>query len=357
MQIIHVLPNLSKGGAEQVAIDLANQQVDEGHRVALLFANKNHSPVNYSKVRNEIEVYYVSQINVKSKLVYISSLMWLIRNHKTISSFDVIHTHLTFGLLTGTYSRILSIFSSKKRPKLVFTCHLVGMNVSFSLRTFTLINSLFYDNFVLMAHDEYWDRIIGKSEKFSFVENGIKPIIVERKRISKKFRIGSLGRLVKDRNPELTLDLFLNIQQELKHTRCVIGGDGPLKQFLQNSILASGVGDGLELLGFVETPSEFYEDLDLYISLNVGSTTGIAGLEAISCGVPTLAIQLNKEYMSGSGDWIPSFIDRYEMTDFISKMIEEDGLLEELAIKQKSTFESKFTVDVMAAKYIAIYSK
>ena len=38
MKIVHVIPALTKGGAERVVVDLANAAVEEGHEVSIVAA-------------------------------------------------------------------------------------------------------------------------------------------------------------------------------------------------------------------------------------------------------------------------------------------------------------------------------
>ena len=357
MQIIHVLPNLAKGGAEKVTIDLANKQESQGHSVVLLFANSQHSQSNFSLLNENIEIIYIRKTKRNSRLTYIWCASWIIRHRNYLRTLDVVHTHLTFGLIFGTYAKIIALFKKNTKTKLVFTCHLVGMNVSKILIIFTRLNSFFYDSFVLMAHDRYWDEIIAKNRKFICIENGIKPLGVNRYKKTTATRIGSLGRLVKDRKPEMIINLFSEIEKVIDNTEFIVGGDGPLRSQLQDSLRGSDAEGVVEFQGLIDSPSDFYSNLDFYITMNVGGTTGISGLEAVSSGIPTLAIQLDPFYENGEQDWIPSFSSNSLFIQHLQDLIENKEALLALTMKQKTTFEESFTVESMASKYHAIYSK
>jgi glycosyltransferase involved in cell wall biosynthesis len=357
MRIIHVLPNLAKGGAEKVTIDLANKQVSHGHEVVLLFANTQHSQNNFFQLNKSISIAYIGKTKRNFLLTYISCAAWIIRQRNFLMAFDVVHTHLTFGLIFGAFTKILTFFKKNRKSKLVFTCHLVGMNVSRFLIFFTRLNSFGYDNFVLMAHDRYWDERIAKNRKYVCIENGIEPLGVKRDKKTTSTRIGSLGRLVKDRKPELIINLFSEIQKTIEHTEFIVGGDGPLRSQLQDSLLGSAAERVVEFRGFIESPSDFYSNLDFYITLNVGATTGISGLEAVSSGIPTLAIQLDPMYENGEQDWIPSFSSSGLLIEYLQELIKNNDSLLAFTMMQKTMFEDKFTVESMASNYYAIYSK
>lgn len=357
MRIIHVLPNLAKGGAEKVTIDLANKQELQGHTVALLFANSQHSKSNFSLLNKNIDIVYIGKTKNNLLSTYISCAAWIIRQRSFLRTFDVVHTHLTFGLIFGSLTKILTVFDRNKNSNIVFTCHLVGMNVSRFLIFFTRLNSFFYDSFVLMAHDRYWDKRIAKNRKFTCIENGIEPLGVNRHKRTTLTRIGSLGRLVKDRKPELIIDLFSEMEKTIGDVEFIVGGEGPLRSQLQDSLRGTDAEGVIEFQGLIDSPSDFYSNLDFYITMNVGSTTGISGLEAVSAGIPTLAIQLDPLYKNGERDWIPSFSTNVLLIQYLQDLIENKKALLELTVKQKSTFEDNFTVESMASKYLAIYSK
>jgi glycosyltransferase involved in cell wall biosynthesis len=166
-----------------------------------------------------------------------------------------------------------------------------------------------------------------------------------------------LGRLVKDRKPELLIDLFSEIAKTIDDVELIVGGDGPLRSQLQDSLMSSAAERVVEFQGLIDSPSDFYSNLDFYITMNVGGTTGISGLEAVSSGIPTIAIQLDPLYKNGEQDWIPSFSSNGLLIQHLQELIENNEALLSLTMKQKATFEDNFTVESMASKYYAIYSK
>ena len=139
MNILHVIPNLVKGGAERVTIDLANYQIEQGNNVSILFANLNHSEKNIASLSKKINLYNVCNSEFNVFMTYFSALKWLLHERRFLKSFDIVHTHLTFGLIFGALARLIQPKSAMNRSKFVFTCHLVGMNVRKSLILFTRI--------------------------------------------------------------------------------------------------------------------------------------------------------------------------------------------------------------------------
>ena len=56
--------------------------------------------------------------------------------------------------------------------------------------------------------------------------------------------------------------------------------------------------------GEVKEPIKALAVMDLYISINVGSITGLAGMEAAMFGVPVIAMQWKRGYIATPNDWI-----------------------------------------------------
>ena len=96
--------------------------------------------------------------------------------------------------------------------------------------------------------------------------------------------------------------------------------------------------------------------MDLYISLNVGPVTGLAGLEAVHCGVPVIAIQLDQRYASGTDDWIWSDQSAEIVAVEARRLLRDPNARRELADRQKQHAQSHFSVRAMGRAYEKLYA-
>jgi glycosyltransferase involved in cell wall biosynthesis len=102
----------------------------------------------------------------------------------------------------------------------------------------------------------------------------------------------TVGRLDAEKNPLLLADIMARLAQGERRWRLLVCGDGPLRAQLQARVNELGVGDSVELLGYVPVDGGL---LDLYrrshVFLHVSWTEGFPQVlvEAFATGLPTVA--------------------------------------------------------------------
>jgi glycosyltransferase involved in cell wall biosynthesis len=357
MKILQVIPVLTKGGAEKVVVDLSNSQELLGHSVELLCAYPNIIDSRSSELNKNIKITYLANSRISNFSMYTKMYFWIRANSSKLSDFEVIHTHLTFGLIFGAFVNIFLMNKKEKRPVLVFTCHLVGMNVSRSKLNFHRALSRFFDHFVLMGRNKYWNNAAASRSFYSFIPNGVNALKRLENLKSSSIQIGTLSRLVTERKPALLVDSFAEILKSLPSAQFTIGGEGPELDGLLKQVDKLKMSNFVTFVGKVDDVSNFYSKLNFYITLNVGSITGISGLEAVSAGIPTLAIQLDQYYLGGEEDWIASFASYSKLTNFLRHLYEDENMLANYISRQYRVFNQNFTCKKMTENYLKIYTK
>jgi glycosyltransferase involved in cell wall biosynthesis len=214
-----------------------------------------------------------------------------------------------------------------------------------------------------MAQDAQWRKFIrdNNREDILLIANGISTNVAGSKsRPSPKngsWKIGTISRLQSERKPWLFLETFANIQSlNSEPIEFILGGDGPERESLLLQSEKLGLKTSLSMPGMVQTPHDFIDSLDLYITLNVEAITGIAGLEAVYAGVPVVGIQLSKNYKNGSEDWIWSSQDSMAVAQKILEWLKDPTLLATVARKQHKVASETFSVERMRDKYLSLYS-
>ena len=105
---------------------------------------------------------------------------------------------------------------------------------------------------------------------------------------SDKFLIGMCTRLSREKDPLFILDIVAETLRRKLDIHCVVAGDGPLLQELQER----SIGLPITYLGFLNERVEvatFLASIDVCISPGPIETFGLAALEAIACGTPVIA--------------------------------------------------------------------
>jgi glycosyltransferase involved in cell wall biosynthesis len=363
MRILQVLPHFSKGGAEKVVIELTNSLIATGHQVTVLLAHPVDPSLNQNQLVNDAQVRFVVSRGNDFYSHYLILPFWTARNWKVLKTYDVIHCHLTYGLIFGFLISILRKLDRIKSLKLIATCHVVGVGVAAFPKILNQRLSYFFDFFVLMAQDAQWRKFIrdNNRENILLIANGISTNVAGSKsRPSPKngsWKIGTISRLQSERKPWLFLETFANIQSlNSEPIEFILGGDGPERESLLLQSEKLGLKTSLSMPGMVQTPHDFIDSLDLYITLNVEAITGIAGLEAVYAGVPVVGIQLSKNYKNGSEDWIWSSQDSMAVAQKILEWLKDPTLLATVARKQHKVASETFSVERMRDKYLSLYS-
>lgn len=102
-------------------------------------------------------------------------------------------------------------------------------------------------------------------------------------------RIGTLGRLMVQKNHARLLRAAARVVREAPAVRFVIGGDGPLRGDLERQIHELGLGDHVELIGETREPYAFLQSLDVFVLSSDWEGLPVVAMEAMACGVPVVA--------------------------------------------------------------------
>lgn len=369
MNIIHVLPALTKGGGERVVAELANYAVQAGHQVTIIAAWPADSALLRDSLNYDVDVRYVSH-SVDSRLGrYLRILPWMWRHRFLLADQDIIHCHLTYGAIFATF---VKVFRRGSRPIVVETYHAVGMPIPWLKRWFHARLAVHRDAFVLIAQDAFWDKFLASHPDLLSITipNGISiPDITRidtaesisyRKELgipdNCKFVIGSVGRLSPDRQPWLYLPIFAEIVSVLgADVQFVIAGGGTELDRMRELVKEHGLAGRVHFPGHILDPKPVMLAFDLYITLNVGATPGVAAMEAAMLGVPVLAIQLLSNYCPTPNDWIWSSANPLDLANRSIHILRSPPYRKSLIERQRSHVSVNHTAEVMANSYTQLY--
>ena len=93
--VLHFIDSLEPGGAEVIAITLANIFQERGHNVGLLYFNKTKVNLN-NRILSGVELRYYERRNKYNPIVPKDLKVY-------INKFDVIHIHLRYNLKYYTF--------------------------------------------------------------------------------------------------------------------------------------------------------------------------------------------------------------------------------------------------------------
>lgn len=371
MKITHILPPLTRGGAERVAVDLANQAARAGHEVTLVSAYPVASESRVDGIDPRVAVQYVTGRPSRfGKYALLGP--WLIARRDWLLGQDVIHCHLTFGAVAGTAVQMLRRAFSRRRPVVVETFHAVGMPIPGWKRALAATLAASRNGFALMADDPYWKAFARANPnlRVRIIPNGVaarqeppsaQELAAYRQSIGipEGVRIvGTIGRISADRMPLKMIDLFAQLASAGgSDVHFLVGGDGPLLGDARSRASQLGIGQRTHFPGLVTRPQLAFGLIDLYVSINVGPNTGIAGLEAAAAGTPLIALQALGDYSGGDEDWIWSSPDLGEVARKAAELLADEEEAAELAARQSWHVRSNLSLESMGDAYQKLYEE
>lgn len=282
MKILFCIGGLRKGGAERVISNLANSfsSTDE---ISIVITEKK---IEY-KLENNIKVYSLdynlSKNNIINKFLKIYNLYKTIKEDKP----DVIVSFLrepTFRvLLLRKFIKTPIIVSVRNDPKIEYK----------SFKSNFLMKVLYplADGFVFQTEDakQYFAKKI--QEKSIIIPNPIKKEFLN-KNIYTGDRdkiIVSVGRLEVQKNHNLLIDAFYDINDQIRDYKLIIYGEGSLRTMLQKKINSYGMKDRILLPGITNNIIDKIEKAKLFILSSNYEGMPNALMEAMALGIPSIS--------------------------------------------------------------------
>lgn len=145
-------------------------------------------------------------------------------------------------------------------------------------------------------------------DQTKFFPDRIKRVYMRRKlNLTNRFVIGFHGRLSREKNIELLINSFKLVRKQIPDARLLILGDGPeISKIPANADIIT--------TGFVSNPEDYLQAMDVYVLPSSTETTGLSAMEAMSCGLVTIAPNIGAipSYLNDNVNGV--LIDKKSMT-------------------------------------------
>ena len=371
MKIVHVIPALTKGGAERVVVDLANQAIEDGHAVTILAGCAANAELLPAPLDPRVQIRFLADEASRPRAAYVRLLPWIVGNWSWLRAQDVLHCHLTLGSVLGTLVQAVRAIGRSDRPVVVETYHAVGMAITNRHRAIHAWLLKHRDAVAFMATDPFWERYRAArpAQLLRTIPNGVSrappadPCACERFRRATGLPadatvVGTVGRLVWERRPDLLLRAFAHLRNQSEvPVHFLLAGEGPERARLEALAHELEVADAVHMPGLVANPMEAFGAIDLYLTVNIGAITGVAALEAALAGLPVVALQLVKSRPERDDDWIWSSSEPVKVAEYALILLRDVATLKGLAQRQQDYVSAHHRVETMALAYEELYKK
>lgn len=315
IHILEVLGNAIVGGMESYVRNLiANLPVAEFEVTVLCPFESAYTRL----LREQGLTVYIAALRDDPPWRSIEMICSLVRKHRV----DIVHAHLmnahTVGALAGALMNTAT----------VATMH--GM----SLHPQEISVARLTNSHLILVCREAWSQAVAVGlplESLALVPNGVDlttfhPGASERSIFrnaigvgAEEFLIGFVGRLAWEKGPDKFVRAAQSILREHPSVHFALVGDGPMLAELKHAIDHAGIAGHVHIAGVWAAPQQVYSSLNLLLHTSRSDAMPLVILEAMACGVPTVAI--------GVGG-IPELLETGE-TGFVIGTYEWPGIVSE----------------------------
>lgn len=273
-----------------------NEIIEAGGKIHKITARSE----NYKKYKKELQEFYKNYgkeyntiwVNICS----LANIDYMKMAKKYNIKYRIIHSHNSENMdskLRGILHRINKLFI-KKYATDFWTCSEEA-------------GRWFYNKKIINS-DKY--RIVNNAidiEKYKFNDE-IRNDYREKLDLSSNFVIGNVGRLHFQKNQEFLIDIFNEIQKNMKNAKLLLIGQGEDEGKLKKKAKELGLEDKIMFMGMRYDIPNLLQAMDVFVFPSVFEGLGIVGIEAQANGLPTYV----------SEDVIPSIIKMSDDCKFIS---------------------------------------
>jgi len=367
--ILVITPTFSGGGAEHIAINIANYYSQVGHRVSILCFSDNGPYLE--QVSNSIEVV---NLEARTWLDQIRKLSYFLKISKQLKVVSTVRSaNIAYGLAT-------IMLGLKVRHKAIF----LEVNTFDSIRNKSFLKRKLWAFAILLSYlradvigcssidvmTELLEVVPILKNKSVVVGNPVVPENFNKLRKedvindhpwlgSKDFKVFlHVGRLHFQKNQEFLIKGFSEHFKKHRNSRLIIIGEGEDLTDLLNLRSELNLNNCVEFMSFKENLYPIMCKSDVFVMTSRWEGFGNVFIMAMACGIPILSSDcaggpkelittdiLGRLYKNGS---IDDFISQSEIVQAYNKDFK--------SIKHRYTLSLKYSVKTIAEKYLEILS-
>jgi glycosyltransferase involved in cell wall biosynthesis len=356
MRILQISSARSFGGGERHVVDLSNALFERGHDLHLAVVPD--SPL-ISHLGN-IDQRNIFTLPLRNALDIPSA--WKLRKFVREQQIEIIHAHVA-----RDYPLAAVALGRSQRAKLILTRH-----VLFPLSSVHGLTKGRVTRVIAVSQavaDNLHVQNIFDPDQIAIIRHGIDLSRFRPRAKSaspggnRALRVGMLGEISPVKGQEGFVRAAAIIAPQNSHVKFVIAGrdhsaDSRHRRQLEALISELALTDRVDLVDEIDDASNFFSDLDVFVSAASSEAFGLAMVEAMACGVPVVAtanagaretIEDNQ-----TGRLVPIH-DVAEMARVISELLADPRQRELLAANARRAVDEKFSVARMVDETEKLY--
>jgi glycosyltransferase involved in cell wall biosynthesis len=291
-KVTHLITTIERGGAEKQLLTLASEQVESGLKVEVFFLK------GKPDLKNEFEASGVKVNNIlvgKSFLKQIFLLSKYLRKNSSPVHAHLPKSELLASIVVQNKNFIFSRHNAEPfwpgGPRIIsnllskFVCKRAsqGIAISNAVKSYLIKRGEVPSGYkVDVVH-------YGFQKDISINAAGLGLITNIMNGQNSKYKIGTIGRLVPQKDYPTLLSAFSNVLESEPSTDLYVVGEGHLQKDLIELSKSLGINDKVHWLGKTEYIKEFLSKIDLFILPSKYEGFGLVLLEAMVANTPIIA--------------------------------------------------------------------
>ena len=311
--IAQLVESLTMGGAERLAVQIANARVAAGD-ISYLYVLAGPGEQS-TRIAPEVRVRYLeyARASINNPFAFATSVLRgyrLLRGHIERDGIDLLQSHLPganfWGLLLAWRGDCVVLPTVHNTHEAQY--EETSETFKRRLRRWAYRQLLRRCDAVVAVSDEVRRALIefvgtDGARRIIVISNGVDipesldPALLAAARARYGLLAGdpfvlAVGRFTEQKNFPGLLDAVLLLRRRGVRLRIMIAGDGPLRAFLERQVDELGLGDQVILPGIVHDLPELMPGADLFVLPSLWEGLPLALLEAMACGLPVVATQI-----------------------------------------------------------------
>ena len=174
-------------------------------------------------------------------------------------------------------------------------------------------------------------------------------------------RLIFVGRLHEQKGLETLLAAFQQLisRYPKRNLRLQLLGEGPLRNDLAALAEQTGIALQVDFLGMTGQVFEHLQQADIFVLPSRAEGLSNALLEAMACGLPVLVsdIPANTDVIEHKQNGL-TFTkgDPESLANAVTSLLDQAALREQVGRTARQTIESRYSLDFIAERYIALYN-
>lgn len=364
MKVVHAIATLDLGGAEKQLLTLCREQIKNGYRVVVTPLKGSNRLENQFKL---IGVEIDNQLRGKKfwqqwiRLIFLTSkrrpFVFHVHSPKAQILFSLLPLKPKNGLVISKHdamrfvpkispllSNLLWKFVQRRSSHIILISNAIRneMNLrseSINLRKMTVIH---YG----ISREEVFE--IQQSNRYQIRRDWDIPEDV--------FVIGTVGRLVKEKNFLFLIRVFADYVESFPESHLVICGYGPLEEELRKKISSLNIEANVSIHSDVKNIKEVYAGFDLFVLPSITEGFGLVLLEAMSAKIPIVASKVGAipEVLGQEYKFLFNPSNKGELMELLVKA--QDSKLRDECVNQTLEKLPYFSSESMFKQIESIYS-